>query len=118
LGGARRKPAKTVSDLTDNPADAGSIRYAVNQVNADTSSAQDPIDLTGVSGALTLSNGVLDRTRTTGPIMITGSGASALTISGSLFRKKPIELIVTCVFVRKLRESTVGPGAARTGPRA
>jgi predicted outer membrane repeat protein len=73
----------TVTDLTDNAADTGSIRYALNQVNADTSSAADTIDLTGVSGTITLSNGVLALARTTGPVTITGPGASALTISGN-----------------------------------
>jgi Bacterial Ig-like domain (group 3) len=73
----------TVTDLTDNPSDTGSIRYAIIQVNADTSAAADTIDLTGVSGTITLSNGVLELSRTTGPVTITGPGAWALNISGN-----------------------------------
>ncbi len=73
----------TVTDLTDNAADTGSIRYAVNQVNADSSTAADTINLAGVSGTILLSNGVLGLTRTAGPVVITGPGASILTISGN-----------------------------------
>jgi uncharacterized repeat protein (TIGR03803 family)/predicted outer membrane repeat protein len=73
----------TVTDLTDNSSDAGSIRHAIAAVNADSSTAMDVINLTGVSGTIVLSNGVLDLTRTSGPVVITGAGASSLTISGN-----------------------------------
>jgi hypothetical protein len=72
-----------VSDLTDNASDMGSIRYVVNEVNADGSAAADTIDLTGVSGTIKLTNGALGLTRTKGPVIITGPGASSLTISGN-----------------------------------
>ena len=68
----------TVTDLTDNPADTGSIRYAVNQVNADSTSAADTIDLTGVSGTIILSNSALALSRTSGP-----PGGPACTFFGS-----------------------------------
>ncbi len=73
----------TVTDLTDNPGDTGSIRYAINQVNADSSSAADTIDLTGVSGTIILGGGALTLTRTAGAIAIAGPGAGTLTISGN-----------------------------------
>src|SRR5580658_4195475 len=72
-----------VTDLSDNPADTGSIRYAIAAVNADASSATDTIDLTGVSGTIVLSNSTLAMTRTAGQVVITGPGASALTINGN-----------------------------------
>src|SRR6516162_5233317 len=72
----------TVTDLLDSPTDTGSLRYAVAQVNADDSSDLDTIAFaSGLKGAIALSNGPLELSRTTGPIAITGPGADSLTIS-------------------------------------
>jgi predicted outer membrane repeat protein len=71
-----------VTDLTDNASDPGSIRSVVAAVDADSTSTTDVIDLTGLKGAIVLSNGVLAIGRT-GPVVIIGPGAGALTISGN-----------------------------------
>jgi len=54
---------------------AGSLRQALADANTG-----DTIDLTGLSGAITLTSGQLDITKA---VTITGPGASALTISGN-----------------------------------
>ncbi len=70
----------TVTDLTDSATDTGSIRYAVNQVNAGTGG--DTIDFSGAgaSGTITLTNGTLLIKQS---VTITGPGANLLTISGN-----------------------------------
>ncbi len=72
----------TVSDLADNPSDIYSVRYAVDQVNADSSSSDTIAFSNTLSGTIKLINGPLALTRPSGTFNITGPGASALTISG------------------------------------
>jgi hypothetical protein len=65
-----------VTDLTDNPADTGSLRYAVNTaVNGDTISFA-----ANVLGTLNLTNGTLNISHS---VTIAGPGAGLLTISGN-----------------------------------
>ncbi|HEX4021133.1 MAG TPA: choice-of-anchor Q domain-containing protein [Acidobacteriaceae bacterium] len=65
----------TVTDLTDNASDTGSLRYAVN-----TAGNGDTIQFSNVIGTITLTNGTL----TIGNgVTITGPGANVLTISGN-----------------------------------
>src|SRR5271166_3366694 len=72
----------TVSDLTDNVSDTGSIRYAVNQVDADSSTAADTINFaSGLNGTINLGS-VLTLSRTSGAINIVGPGTSLLALSG------------------------------------
>ena len=66
----------TVTDLTDNPADTGSLRYAVN-----TAVSGDQISFApNVIGTITLTNGPLAVNTN---VTIQGTGASLLTISGN-----------------------------------
>lgn len=65
----------TVTDTTDNAADTGSLRYAVN-----TAVDGDTINFLNVIGTITLTNGTMTITHS---ITITGPGAGLLTISGS-----------------------------------
>ncbi|MGO8720673.1 MAG: beta strand repeat-containing protein [Acidobacteriaceae bacterium] len=66
----------TVTDTSDNPADTGSLRYAVNHAaNGDT------IDFAaGVTGTIPLTNGPLTISAS---VTITGPGAAFVTISGN-----------------------------------
>ncbi len=68
----------TVTDLTDNAGDSGSIRSAVNSVDAGTGG--DTIDFSGAgaSGTITLT-GTLTLSKN---VTITGPGENLLTISG------------------------------------
>ncbi len=70
----------TVTDLTDSATDTGSIRYAVNQVNAGTGGATIDFSGAGASGTITLTNGTLTLSQN---VTITGPGANLLTISGN-----------------------------------
>ena len=78
---AHAQTTYTVTDLTDNASDTGSIRYAVNEVNKGTGG--DTIVFSGVaaSGTITLNsaNGTLTLNKN---VTITGTGAGVLTISG------------------------------------
>ena len=67
----------TVTDLTDNASDTGSIRYAVNNA-----ANRDTIDFSGAgaSGTITLTNGALLIKQS---VTIVGPGANLLTISGN-----------------------------------
>jgi predicted outer membrane repeat protein len=72
-----------VTDLADNANDTGSIRYAIAAINSDSSTETDVLNLSGLSGTIVLTNGALDLTRTSGPVVVVGPGASTLTISGN-----------------------------------
>ncbi len=71
----------TVTDLTDSATDTGSIRYAVNQVNAGTGGDTIVFSGAGASGTIMLNsaNGTLAIKQS---VTITGTGAGVLTISG------------------------------------
>jgi hypothetical protein len=66
----------TVTDNTDNAADTGSLRYAVNTAT----SGSDTILFSGVIGTITLTNGTL---AIANGVTIEGPGANLLTISGN-----------------------------------
>jgi hypothetical protein len=68
----------TVTDTTDNAADTGSLRYAVNNANLNPGSTI--VFANNVTGAITLTNGVLPVTTN---MQIQGSGANNLAISGN-----------------------------------
>jgi predicted outer membrane repeat protein len=78
LAGAASAGASTytVTNTLDDGS-TGSLRWAVSQVNGDGSA--DTIDLTGVSGTITLTSAL---PAITNSVTFSGPGASALTISG------------------------------------
>ena len=69
----------TVTDLTDSATDTGSIRYAVNQVDAGGGGDTIVFSGAGAAGVITLTNGSLTISQS---VTITGPGANLLTISG------------------------------------
>jgi hypothetical protein len=74
----------TVTSLADAAGDAGSLRSVISAVNSDTTAAAHTIAFaSNVRGKITLSRGVLEITRTSGAVSITGPGAGALTIDGA-----------------------------------
>ena len=64
-----------VTDLSDNPSDTGSIRYAINNLAA----GGNTITFTAPSGTINLTNGTLTINQ---DVTITGPGVASLSISG------------------------------------
>ncbi|WP_088256736.1 choice-of-anchor Q domain-containing protein [Fimbriiglobus ruber] len=76
----RTTPAAfTVNSFTDDGS-AGTLRSVLDQVNADASSAADTITFTR-PGTVTLTQGQLEISRTSGPVTIDGGG-NAVAVSG------------------------------------
>lgn len=83
LEGRRLFAAFTVTTLVDSATDTGSLRYAINQVNANRAAGTDSITFApGLSGNIALTGGTLAITRTSGPVTLTGPGTASLTIDG------------------------------------
>src|SRR5947209_3746839 len=70
--------AFTVTDNSDNPADPGSLRYAINNLTAGANSITFAPGLAGQT--ITLTNGELLISQ---GVVVTGPGAGLLTISGN-----------------------------------
>ncbi len=76
----------TVTDLSDNANDTGSLRYAITEANANTNTAGSEIELDATVFAspqtITLTS-TLELSETAGPEVIVGPGAGLVTISGN-----------------------------------
>ncbi len=78
-----------VTDNSDNAMDTGSLRFAINQANNNTSAGGSLIEFdpsvfnTTTPQTIKLMNGKLELMEAGGPEMIDGPGESALTISGN-----------------------------------
>jgi hypothetical protein len=76
----------TVTDISDNPSDTGSLRYAINKANADPNSDGSLIqfDPTAFIAPETITvTSTLGLAEKDGPEVISGPGASLVTISGN-----------------------------------
>lgn len=102
--------AATFTVTNTNDAGIGSLRQAVLDANAD--AVDDVIDLSGVSGTITLTTGLITITK---PVTISGPGAATLAVSGAGLSRIFLINNLGAVFTVSISGLTLSNGKAKNG---